>query len=185
MSTTPHESSPATPPPNAALGAAQTVLSFLGQASRENPSEASTSTAVLGAATNVLSRLASSSAHHHHHHHASSTSRPIPEVPEEHLVEAPGPAEVPQRVVEPTPQAPTTASSHGGASSNSGGVRTSTPPRGTARVTRSYPALHEPTPIPRPVPAHTGGVYRRSTGPYLDSETIWNAHEDGYPVRFL
>lgn len=181
MSTSPHESSPATSPPNAALGAAQSVLSFLGQASRENPSEASASTAVLGAATNVLSRLASSA--HHHHHHASSASRPVPEVPEV-LVEAPGSAEVPQRVVEPTPQDPTSTSSHGGASGSSGGVRTSTPPRGTARVTRPYPALHEPTPIPRPVPAHAGGVYRRSTGPYPDSETIWNTPEDRY-VRSL
>jgi len=212
-SSTPPQESTSTPPPHSVstpIGAAQTMLSFLGQAAtaRENPNM-TTTTAVLGAADAVLSRLAlpSSSSGSSSAAHATTVShapppaiKPVPEEvvsrrhsPESsHQAAAPASplAEVPQRVSDPstmvqTVPGPTSVSSHGGGSG--GGGRAITPPRGAAvRVTRSsYPALPETLPPPRPVHvSHGGAAYRRrSTGPYPDSETAWNQQDDGDMVR--
>ncbi|KAH9020197.1 hypothetical protein EDB84DRAFT_1622993 [Lactarius hengduanensis] len=66
---------------------------------------------------------------------------------------------------------------------SSHGARASTPPRGTARVTRSYPALPELShPPPRPVPL-PGADGRRLTAHYADSETAWHTRDDVDPVR--
>ncbi|KAH8977157.1 hypothetical protein EDB83DRAFT_1622683 [Lactarius deliciosus] len=66
---------------------------------------------------------------------------------------------------------------------SSHGPRASTPPRGTARVTRSYPALPELShPPPRPVPL-PGADGRRLTAHYADSETAWHTRDDVDPTR--
>lgn len=160
---------------SAVVGAAQSLFSRL-----EKPSEASTSAAVMGAAQSVLSRVVSPSAPHQ----ASSNlaSHPLPELPHEDSAEAPAPPDAPQqRAVDPGVQAHTSVSSHGGA-----GGRAITPPRGTARRDsrphRSHPALPEAT-HQRPLPTPYGTAYRRSTGPYLDGETVWHAGEERDPVR--
>ncbi|KAH9961795.1 hypothetical protein BC827DRAFT_260609 [Russula dissimulans] len=216
-SSTPPQESTSTPPAtysvSTPIGAAQTMLSFLGQAAtaRENPNT-NTTTAVLGAADTVLSRLvvpsrSSGSAPHRDsapHREAPTVSyapppaiRHVPEVvpreqsPDSHQAAPASPlAEVPRRVSDPSTMAmaaqavpgPTSISSHGG-----GGGRALTPPRATAaRVTHSsYPALPETIPPPRPVHvSHGGGAYRRrSTGPYPDSETAWNEQDDEDIVR--
>jgi len=185
----PHESTSHVHPPNTPLGTTQSVLHFLGHAAhavREGPPDRDT---VMGAAQNVLSRLASSSTPHASHVH----EEPVSYVPQRDLAGAPVPTEVPQRAAEPTIQgpAPTSVSSHGGGS----GGRAITPPRGVARITRSNPALpepihpvHPPAAAPRPIRAshHShGGVHRRTTGPYADSETAWHPYEDRDPVRSL
>ena len=162
---------------SAVVGAAQSLFSRL-----EKPSEGSTSSAFMGAAQSVLSRMAS----HSVPHQAGSNlaSHPLPELPHEDSAEAPAPTDTPQqRAVEPGAQAPTSVSSHGGA-----GGRAVTPPRGTARrdsrLHRSYPALPEAT-HQRPLPTPYGTAYRRSTGPHLDGETVWHAGEERDPVRSL
>jgi hypothetical protein len=83
------------------------------------------------------------------------------------------------RVIEPTLQAPTSITSHGGP-----GGRAITPPRGSSRVTRSYPAFPEAT-YPRPVQTAFGTAHRRSAGAYPDSETIWHVSDEREPVRSL
>ncbi|KAI9451242.1 hypothetical protein F5148DRAFT_552699 [Russula earlei] len=201
----PHDSAPAgaghsVPAP---LATAQTVLSFLGHANaaREHPSDPSTAATALGAAQTVLSRLASSSSSTPPAvPHPALAVKPIPELPQEHPAEAsphalvPPAAEASRRPVsDPSVPGPTSVSSHGGASgSGNGGNRAITPPRGTARVTRSYSALPEaippPPPPPRPVyVSHGGGagVYRRPTTLYPDSEAAWLAHNEGEIVRSL
>jgi len=76
-----------------------------------------------------------------------------------------------QLVVDPATSArPASVSSHG-----EQGGRVPTPPRGTARVTRSYPVLPEAVhrPPPRPIFPPSGGDLhnRRSTAHYQDSVT--------------
>ena len=179
MSAPPQESTSHAPPPTTPLGTTQTVLSFLGHAAREAPPDAPhTVPSVLGAAQNVLSRLASSSTPHA----TPAPHHPVPDVLREHPVEVHAPPELPPRAAEPTGTrpAPTSISSHGG----SPGGRAITPPHGVARITRSYPALPEAThPPPRPIRVSHGGVHRRHTGPYADSETAWHPYEDKDPVR--
>lgn len=59
------------------------------------------------------------------------------------------------------------------ASTSSHGGRPHSPPRGTARVTRSSSALPELGYIhPRPIPVPGGDAYRRSTAHYAESETF-------------
>jgi hypothetical protein len=136
MSTLPQESTPnehshSLPLP---LGAAQTALSSL-----PHPPETSVSTAVTGAAQ-TPPRLASSSSYH-----AILVSKPVPEVPKEHMAEKSALTEVPQRVASPSFRAPTSMTHGGGAGANNHSI---TPPRKAVHVTRSYPtrgdAAHAP-----------------------------------------
>jgi|SRR6266850_259907 len=186
---------PNSPPPDAPLsGAAQTVMNLLGQATsareqlhnarehishaREHLSDPSTSATVLGAAQNVLTRLTSSSAHHHpHHSQAASPSgfQPLPEVPRDLSAEVP--ASPPTDALAPTVLPPTSISSHAGT-----GGRAITPTRGSRPTRSSYPALPE-TAHSRPIPVPFGTAYRRSAGPYTDSETVWHANDEREPVR--
>jgi hypothetical protein len=182
--TTPHASSPL-PTPH---GAAQTVLSFLGNAAareaREAQAEASAAVpTVLGTAQNMLSRLASSSMPH-----AISTplvaptpqQLHLPGIYREHAAEASVPPEVPLRAAERSAQGrAASVSSHSG---GSGRVRPITPPQGVASITRSNPALPEATHQPRPTRAAHSGGHRRLTVPFADSETAWH-YEDKDPVR--
>ena len=184
--TTPHASSPL-PTPH---GAAQTVLSFLGNAAareareaREAQAEASAAVpTVLGTAQNMLSRLASSSMSH-------ATSTPLvastpqqqhfPGIYREHATEAPVPPEVPLRAAERSAQGrAASVSSHSG---GSGRVRPITP-QGVASITRSNPALPEATHQPRLTRAAHSGGQRRLILPFADSETVWH-YEDKDPVR--
>lgn len=178
---TPHAPSP--PPPPTPHGAAQTVLSFLGQAAsreaREAQAEASAAVpTVLGSAQNMLSRLTSSSIPQA----TSYVQQRIPDVFQEHVAEASVPSEVPQRAAERASRGPppTSASSHSGGSNRE---RPITPPPGVARVTRSYPAVPDATHQPRPPRAPQTGLHRRMTGLYGDSETAWNPYDDKDPVR--
>ena len=86
----------------------------------------------------------------------------------------PAPAPTTQFVADVTiPPVAASSSSHGG--------RPHTPPRGTARVTRSSSALPELGYIqPRPIPVPGGDAYRRSTAHYAESETFApiNARDD-------
>jgi hypothetical protein len=182
--TTPHASSPL-PTPH---GAAQTVLSFLGNAAareaREVQAEASAAVpTVLGTAQNMLSRRASSSMPH-------ATSTPLvaptpqqqhfPGIYREHATEAPVPLEVPLRAAERSAQGrAASVSSHSG---GSGRVRPITPPQGVASITRSNPALPEATHQPRLTRAAHSGGQRRLILPFADSETVWH-YEDKDPVR--
>jgi hypothetical protein len=194
---------PNSPPPDAPLsGTAQTVMNLLGHASsareqlhnarehishaREHLSDPSTPGTVLGAAQNVLSRLTSPSAHPHHPHHSQvasySGTQPLPEMPRDLSAEAPASpatdALAPARGVETTFFPPTSVSSHAGT-----GGRAITPPTRGSRATRSsYPALPEAT-HSRPIPVPFGTAYRRSAGPYTDSETVWHANDEREPVR--
>lgn len=186
--TTPQASSPL-PTPH---GAAQTVLSFLGNAAareaREAQAEASAAVpTVLGTAQNMLSRFASSSIPH-----ATGTplAAPTPQqlhVPgvfrevRELVAEGSAPPEVPLRAAERSAQGrAASVSSHSG---GSGRVRPITPPQGVASITRSNPALPEATHQPRPARRATNsGGHRRLTLPFADSETAWH-YEDKDPVR--
>jgi hypothetical protein len=197
---------PNSPPPDVPLpGAAQTVLNFMGQANtareqlsssareqishpREHLSDPPTSATVMGAAQNVLSRLASSSAHHFQHHHsqAASTSgfQPLPEVPRDLSAEAPAPpadaptsTPAPARPAEPTAPPSTSTPTHGATVG-----RAITPTRGSRTARLSYPAVPEVA-HSRPIPVPYGTAYRRSAGPYVDSETAWNATDERDPVR--
>ena len=78
----------------------------------------------------------------------------------------PAPAPTTQFVSDVTvPPVAASASSHGG--------RPHSPPRGTARVTRSSSALPELGYIhPRPIPVPGGETFRRSTAHYAESETF-------------
>lgn len=183
-------------------GAAQTVMNLLGQATsareqlhnarehishaREHLSDPSTSATVLGAAQNAFSRLTSSPAHHYQHHHSQAASpsgfQPLQEVPRDPSAEPPASpatdALAPGRGVEPTVLAPTSISSHAGT-----GGRAITPPTRSSRAARSsYPALPDAT-HSRPIPVPFGTAYRRSAGPYTDSETVWQANDEREPVR--
>ncbi len=186
MSTPPQGPYPTAPPPTAPPptapppGAVQTVLSVLSpsSSSRENSSEPSTSTTILGAAQTVPSQLASSSAPNP----ASTPASPLlPEVPRDHTGEAPVPTDASVRVIEPIVPAPTSITSHGGT-----GGRAITPPRGSSRVTRPYPAPAFPeATYPRPIQTAFGTARRRSAGAYPDSDTIWHGSDGREPVRSL
>ncbi|KAI0300699.1 hypothetical protein B0F90DRAFT_399686 [Multifurca ochricompacta] len=110
---------------------------------------------------------------------------PVPEGSRDILADAPAvtyaalssPTQAARRTAETTLPA-ASVSSHGG-----GGGRVTTPPRGTARVTRSYPALPDAShPPPRPIPLPGADLLRRPTGgPYGDSDTAWQARDDREP----
>lgn len=188
MSEPPQEPLPHAPSPPTPHGAAQTVLSFLGQAAsreaREAQAEASAATpTVLGNAQNMLSRLASSSISRATPYATQALQQAVPDVLREHAAEAFGPSEVPQHAAERSPQgpAPASPSSHSGGS----GERPITPPQGVARITRSNPALPDVAYQPRAPRAPHSGVRRRTTGPYADRETAWLHYEDKDPVRSM
>jgi hypothetical protein len=154
-SSTPHHDVHATHSPEALLDAAAV----------------SAAPTVLGAAQNVFSRLTHAT---HHATPAPQAQKPVPDVPRD--LEASSPTEgLQQRAADSAAQGqgPRSVSSRGG---GSGEERAITPPRGVARITRSYPALPDATHPPRPV--RVSHVQRRTTGTYADSETAWHAASD-------
>jgi len=154
----------ATPSPEALLDAAAT----------------SAAPTVLGAAQNAISRLTHPTPHATP---APQTRSPVPDIPREQPAEASSPTEGPQqRAADSTAQGQgsRSVSSRGG---GSGEERAATPPRGVARVTRSYPALPDATHPPRPI--RISHVQRRPTGAYADSETVWHASDDRDTVRLF
>jgi hypothetical protein len=162
-----HAHRDATPSPEALLDAAAT----------------SAAPTVLGAAQNVFSRLT------HATPHATTpppqTQKPVPDVPQDQPAEASSPTEGPQqRAADSTAQGqgPTSISSRGGGSGEERAV-TPPPPRGYARVTRSYPALPEATHPARPI--RVSHAQRRATGTYADSETAWHPSDDRDTVRLF
>jgi len=187
MSAPPQEPLPHAPSPPTPHGAAQTVLSFLGQAASREAGEAQAEASaavptVLGTAQNMLSRLTSSSIPHGTPHGTPTPQQAVTDLFRERAAEAFGPSEVPQRAAERFSQGPDPASPsfHSGGS----GERPITPPEGVTRITRSYPALPDAAHQPRPPRApHHSGVRRRMTGPYTDSETAWHHHDDKDPHR--
>jgi hypothetical protein len=194
---TSREGRPDSTPVSTVIGTAHNMLHRLTSSSSSTPhahdtpspealldsATTSATPTVLGAAQNMISRLTSSSTHHATPHATPAlppqTQKPVPDVPpQEQPAEVSSPTEGPQqRGAEPTGQGqPTTRSI-----SSHGGGRANTPPRGTARVTRSYPALPEATHPPRPI--RVSHIHRRPTGPYADSETAWHPWDDRDPVR--
>ncbi|KAI0249459.1 hypothetical protein BJV78DRAFT_1227553 [Lactifluus subvellereus] len=183
QSSPPRDSSADAPTQTSTLDAAQTVLSILSQpsAQQENPSDAPASITPLGVAQTALSRLASPPAPREDSGDAStspasagavkamlsllgqpSTPRvtqapqPAPEPPQEYSMNVPRllPSESPQRGPEPTFPAFNSASSHGAR-------RTSTPPRETARASRSYPTPLDAPLLPRRIPNRERTVAQR------------------------
>lgn len=135
---------------------------------------------VLGAAQNAFSRLTHATPHATP---SPQTQTPVPDVLREQPAEASSPTEGPQqRATDSTAQGqgPSSVSSRG---DGSGEGRAVTPPRGAARVTRSYPALPDATHPPRPI--RVSHVQRRPTGTYADSELAWHASEDKDTVRLF
>ena len=191
---TSREGRPDSTPASTVLGAAHNMLHRFSSSSPSTPhahatpspealldtAAASAAPTVLGAAQNALSRLT------HPTHHATpspQTQKPVPDVPREQTAEVSSPTEWPQpRAADSTAQGqgPTSVSSRG---EGSGEGRAGTPPRGFARVTRSYPALPEATHAPRP--KRVSHASRRPTGAYADSETAWHAVDDRDTVRLL
>ncbi len=91
---------------------------------------------------------------------------------------APAPVHATETATDPTVPAPASVSLHGG--------RAPTPPRENARVTRSYPALPEPSRLPpRPIPLLGGDGFRRRTAHYIDDETVRQTRDDRVHVRSL
>ena len=169
ISTLPQESTPDVHSNTAPAQVTHTVTSP-GQASPsvvENPPEPSAPTTVLGAIQTAPPQRASSSSYR-----ISLISKPVPEVPQEHI-EVMEPAEEPPQVASPTFLPPVSVSTHGGHGARGGRPRADTPPRKAVRVTQSYPILDETIRTPQPVIVPPGGFYpsRRSTGRYPDSET--------------
>ena len=186
MSTPPQGSTLEIHSNTAPLDVAQTILSSPGQASSsvvENLPGPSAPTTVLGAIQTAPPRRASSSSYR-----ISLISKPVPEVPQEHI-EVIEPAEVPPRVASPTFPPHAFVSTHGGHGVRGGRPRADTPPRKVVRVTQSYPIPDETIHAPRPVVVPPGDFYpsRRSsrTGRYPDSETAWHVRGDGEPVRLI
>ncbi|KAH9008616.1 hypothetical protein EDB84DRAFT_1595689 [Lactarius hengduanensis] len=92
---------------------------------------------------------------------------------------APAPAALATQIAaDRADRAPVSALSHG--------ERAPTPPRGTARVTRSYPVLvREPSlPPPRPIPLPGFHGFRRQATHYTDAEMV-RQHDDRVHVRSL
>jgi hypothetical protein len=143
---------------------------------------ASAAPTVLGAAQNAFSRLT------HATPRATSSPQtqtpvPDPDVLREQPAEVSSPTEGPQqRATDLTAQGqgPSSVSSRG---DGSGEGRAVTPPRGAARVTRSYTALPDATHPPRPI--RVSHVQRRPTGTYADSELAWHASDDKDTVRLF
>jgi hypothetical protein len=185
MSTPPRESTLDINSNTTPLDAAQATLSSPGQASPsvvENPPEPSAPTTVLGAMQAAPPRRASSSSYH-----ISLISKPVPEIPQEHI-EVIEPAEVPPRVASPMFLPPASVSTHGGHGNKGVRPRADTPPRRAVRVAPSYPILDETIHAPHPVIVPPGGFYpsrRRSTGRYPDSETAWHVRDEPEPVRLI
>ncbi len=148
---------PVIPLPTTPIGAAQTLISLLSPPGASQGAQSAHS-----ALTSLLQMSADAP--------VTASAPPPPPLP------APVPVPATQIAADPTDPGPASISSHGG--------REPTSPRGTARVTRSYPALPEPShPPARPIPLPGGDGYRRLTAHYADSETAWQARDDGDPVR--
>jgi hypothetical protein len=142
---------------------------------------ASAAPTVLGAAQNVFSRLTHAAPHATPHATPTpQTQKPVPDLPAE--ASSPTEGQPQQRAADSAAQGqgPRSVSSRGG---GSGEGRAATPPRGVARVTRSYPALPDAAHPPRPV--RVSHVQRRPTGTYADSETAWHPFDDRDPVRLF
>ena len=191
---TSREGRPDSTPASTVLGAAHNMLHRFSSSSSSTPhvhatqspealldaAAASAAPTVLGSAQNALSRLTHASPHATP---APHTQTPVLDVPRDRLAEASSPTEgSQQRAPDSTAQrqGPRSVSSRGG---GSGEERAATPPRGTARVTRSYPALPDATHPPRPI--RLSHVQRRPTGAYVDSEMAWHASEDRDTVRLF
>ncbi len=176
------------------IGAAHNMLHRLASSSPSTPhartapspealldaAAASAAPTVLGATQNVLSRL-THAIPHATPPPAPQTQHPVPDVLREPQAEAYSPIEGPQqRAAEPTghSQAPMSVSSRGDGSGEGHAI---TPPRGVARVTRSYPAIPDAVHPPRPV--RVSRVHRRPTGTYADNEMAWHTYDDRDPVR--
>ena len=141
MSIPPQESTPDVHSNTAPLDAAQTTLSSPGQASSStvgNAPEPSVPTAVLGAMQTAPPRRTSPSSYR-----LSLISKPVPEVPQEHI-EVMEPAEVPPRVASPTFLPPASVSTHGGHGARGGRRRADTPPRKAARSEEHTSELQSP-----------------------------------------
>lgn len=142
------------------------------------PPVISVPTTPLGAVQTMMSLLsppASAQGAPPPHATPASPAQFSPDVPVQASAPPPPPAPPTHIATDPTDPALGSVSSHG--------ARASTPPRGTARVTRSYPALPELShPPPRPVPL-PGADGRRLTAHYADSETAWHTRDDVDPTR--
>ena len=142
---------PVVPGPTTPLGAVQTMISLL-----------SPPTASQGAPSSHL-----------------TTASPVeisPPMPAFALPAPPPP--VPASVFVPATQVPADITLPAAASVSSHGERAS-PPRGTARVTRSYSALPElGLPPPRPIPVPGGDGFRRPTAHYEYSETVGQTRDE-------
>ena len=191
---TSRDGQPNSTPASTVLGAAHNMLHRFSSSSSSTPhvhatpspealldnAAASAAPTVLGAAQNTLSRMTHASPHASP---APQTQTPVLDVSREQPAEASSPTEGPQqRAADSTAQGQgaKSVSSRGGGSGEEGAA---TPPRGFARVTRSYPALPDPTHPPRPV--RVSHVQRRPTGAYADSQMAWHASEDRDTVRLF
>ncbi|KAH8990669.1 hypothetical protein EDB86DRAFT_2938702 [Lactarius hatsudake] len=150
---------PAIPGPTIPLGAVQTLISQLPPvASQSAPSPYTTPASPVEISSDAPV-------------HASSPSAPAPE-----------PAPAPATLIAADPAIPAPASAL-----SSHGEHVPTPPRGTARVTRSYPVIvpEEPSlPPPRPIPLPGFHGFRRQTTHYTDAEMV-RQHDDRVHVRSL
>jgi hypothetical protein len=191
---TSREGRPDSTPASTVLGAAHNMLHRFSSSSPSTPhahatqspealldtAAASAAPTVLGAAQNAFSRLTHATSHATP---PSQSQKPVPDVPREQTTEVSSPTEVPQpRAADSTAQGQgsRSVSSRG---DGSGEGRAVTPPRGFARVTRSYPALPDATHAPRPI--RVSHAQRRTTGTYVDSETAWHTYDDRDPVRLF
>jgi hypothetical protein len=160
--------------PGIPLGAAQTSPNSPAQPSSlvaENTSGPSAATTLQDAAQTARPQPTSSSSYQ-----AILISKPVPEVPREHIAEAGVPADVPPRV---TVQATTP-----GFTQRGDRTRVNTPPRNTVRVTRRpYSTRGDAAHAPLPFVVPPDELYRRSNGHYVDSETLWQLDDDREPVR--
>ena len=140
--------------------------------SRLDAAAASAAPTVLGAAQNMISKMA------HVTSHATPSpqiQQPIPEVPREQAGEVSSPAEGPQQPSADLTAQPRSVSSRGGGSGEA--------PHGVPRITRSYPAPPEAMHLPRPIRIFHS--HRRPSGTYADSEAEWDSVDDKDPVCLL
>lgn len=148
--------------------------------SRLDAAAAPAAPTVLGAAQHMFSKLTHATSHATP---VPQIQQPIPEVPREQVGEASLPTEGPQQLsADITAQGhiPRSVSSRGG---GNGEGRAITPPRGVARITRSYPAPLEAMHLPRPI--RLSHSHRRPTGTYANSEAEWDSVDDKDLVRLF
>ncbi|KAH9056325.1 hypothetical protein EDB87DRAFT_1687659 [Lactarius vividus] len=149
---------PVIPVPTIPLGAVQTLISQLPPVAPQNaPSPHTTPVSPVEISSDVLV-------------HESSPASPPASASE--------PTPAAQIAADPADPAPVSALSHG--------ERAPTPPRGTARVTRSYPVLvpEVSLPPPRPIPLPGFHGFRRQNALYADAEMV-RQHDDRVHVRSL